>query len=202
MAVQTVIFSVVPQTPAKKRRLSKRDLGGYLGAGGIANLSSCTDATVFVLGFNLAVAAGDPIFTIAGRRYQPFTTNGPAPANAITTDFEDGGGGFLSWSNAAFVNGVAFFCQVAVSGQVYITFEADQTQWPVDCVAVSIQILPLTGKFCIMTLSSFLSPVATPGLAARFMGFSVLSAYLLRWEAFAPPLCSSVHNKYSRDTRY
>lgn len=145
-----------------KRSLTKRNIGGFLGYDDTANPQVCTDAYVFLIGGGQLLAENQPLWGNASLEYEAVTNLGPPPTGAITTDFElvDD---LLSWRNPAFVDGEAFYCQVANSGQVFFTFEASQADWPPNCQQIYLQAFP--GKFFHLLWDSAL------------LGFSISSFY-------------------------
>ncbi|RSM00409.1 hypothetical protein CEP52_009118 [Fusarium oligoseptatum] len=129
-----IIFQVIPSTDPEKRDLSKRALGGYVASGGTVNPDVCTDADTFTLTSGQLLDNDIPIY-YDGEEFKLFGGQGPPPDDAITTTFENVGGS-LRWVNPSLPNGQAGFCQVAASGQVYITFSSR----PEGCRPVTISV--------------------------------------------------------------
>ncbi|RSL44930.1 hypothetical protein CEP54_014483 [Fusarium duplospermum] len=135
---RSIIFQVVPSTDPEKQDLSKRALGGYVGSGAAVNPDVCTDADTFSLTSGQLLDNGIPIY-YDGEEFKLFGGQGPPPDDAISTTFQNIGGS-LRWVNPSLPNGQAGFCQVAASGQVYITFSGQ----PEGCRPVTISVF--TGK--------------------------------------------------------
>ncbi|RTE83586.1 hypothetical protein BHE90_001838 [Fusarium euwallaceae] len=131
---RSIIFQVVPSTDPEKRDLSKRALGGYVASGGTVNPDVCTDADTFTLTSGQLLDNDIPIY-YDGEEFKLFGGQRPPPDDAITTTFENVGGS-LRWVNPSLPNGQAGFCQVAASGQVYITFSSR----PEGCRPVTISV--------------------------------------------------------------
>lgn len=181
VALDPVIFSVVPLVGGTKRHLPKRDLGGFVNIGQPPNPQSCTDAYVFLIGGGQLIAEGEPIFTEPDVNYLPLTSFGTPPQGAITKYFT-WADGYLHWYNIAF--GSAGFCQVPSTGQVYITFTASQADRPEGCVSVLLKVF--AGKIFLVVIYagfsffSFLAPNSLPlGLCARSTHFNHTGAMLV-----------------------
>lgn len=137
-----IVLGVVTNNP-QKRDLEKRvGLGGFVSDNEAdPNPSSCLAGTIFYLqvGGGLLLDAGQPLYFLTGFLFEKFKSVGAPPQGAITTFFNIDASGFLSWTNQAFLNGAAGFCQVPATGQVYATF-GQQTSTPVGCVTVRLQV--------------------------------------------------------------
>ncbi|CAG7559549.1 unnamed protein product [Fusarium equiseti] len=135
---RSIIFRIVPNsddTKRIKRGILERDLGGVVGS----QSDLCSEAIVFSLSQGRLFADESPIY-YNGESYKELGgQTGPAPDNAITTTFVDDGG-YIQFVNTDLPNGRAGFCQVASSGQVYITFGfAPPNCVPVRLAAVGVE---------------------------------------------------------------
>ncbi|KAK7750440.1 hypothetical protein SLS62_007629 [Diatrype stigma] len=116
--------------------LTKRQGGaGFVGGAGPVNPTSCTDATVFTLVDGVLGVGGEAISTDPGVAFMAFAVgDGSISVTFTVVD------GVLYWYNAAFVGGVAGFCQVPASGQVYATFSTPDVV-PLGCVPVQLVVI-------------------------------------------------------------
>lgn len=180
-ALVPVFFTIVPELQDFKRRVSKRDLGGYLNIAQPPNPSTCDGASIFLIGGGQLFAEGQPIFTEPDVDYLPFNSFGAPPSDAITR-YLDVADGYLHWRNSAFGLGRAEFCQVASTGQVYIVFSGPQGDRPAGCVPVSLRSFGSKNPLGDMLTAFF--PLARPSLLLPSnsfpLGFSEKSALLPR----------------------
>lgn len=132
---RSVVFRIVPNsddTKRIKRGIFERDLGGMVGS----QSDLCSEAIVFSLSQGRLFHDESPIY-YNGESYKELRgQTGPAPGDAITTTFVDNGG-YIQFVNADLPNGRAGFCQVASSGQVYLTFGFA----PPNCVPVRLAVM-------------------------------------------------------------
>lgn len=137
-----VILAIEPLAVAKRDLEKRAGLGGFVSDNAAnPNVADCSAATTFQLqiGGGLFLDQGQPLFTTSGTSFGEFRSTGAPPANAITTTFNGAVGDVLSWTNTAFFQGVASFCQVPATGQVYSTFQGLQNI-PAGCVTVQLRI--------------------------------------------------------------
>lgn len=140
-----VILGIEPIGGATRKRdlLKKRaGLGGFISTDvNNPNPSGCGLATIFQLqiGGGQFLDAGLPLSQLSGVSFEEFRGTGAPAPGAVTTTFGGVNGDFLRWTNSAFSSGVAGFCQLPSTGQVYITF-AGQANQPAGCVAVELRI--------------------------------------------------------------
>ena len=158
-----VLLSVIPglvNVTNKKRDFAemyrRQSLGGFIGAAGPINPTSCSDATPFNLTQGRLVSGGQ---FVATEPNVPFIELKVVPAGSISTTFTVVNG-VLFWYNAAFVGGQAGFCQVA-SGQVYATFGAPGTG-PANCNTISIVVYQAS-QCQNGALSTAIPPIGGPG---------------------------------------
>lgn len=139
LAAPGIILQAVPLATTPKRK-TKRDLGGFVSDSAVEpNPKNCAGATVFQLNaFGELTEGGEAVYFTPGLSYRELKGVGAAPDGAVTRGFVNQGG-FLSWANNAFPRGLASFCQVFASGQVFAVFE-DRTEWPEACVLIELQI--------------------------------------------------------------
>ncbi|RFN49887.1 hypothetical protein FIE12Z_5874 [Fusarium flagelliforme] len=132
---RSVVFRIVPNsddTKRIKRGIFERDLGGIVGS----QSDLCSEAIVFSLSQGRLFEDESPIY-YNGESYKELGgQTGPVPDNAITTTFVDNGG-YIQFVNTDLPNGRAGFCQVASSGQVYLTFGFA----PPNCVPVRLSVI-------------------------------------------------------------
>lgn len=134
-ARRSVVFRIVSDsddTKRMRRGIFERDLGGMVGSP--ADL--CSEAIVFTLSQGRLLQDGNPVY-YNGESYKELSSqSGPVPGDAITTTFVDNGG-YIQFINTDLPNGGAGFCQVASSGQVYLTFGFA----PPNCVPVRLAVM-------------------------------------------------------------
>ncbi|KAJ4389161.1 hypothetical protein N0V93_006624 [Gnomoniopsis smithogilvyi] len=138
----SVILGIEPVGVAKRDLQKRAGLGGFVTNNPAApNAVNCSGATIFQLqvGGGLFLDQGLPLFTTAGTSFGEFRSLGAPPANAITTQFSGADGTVLTWTNSAFLGGAVSFCQVPATGQVYSTFQG-QNSVPAGCVTILLRI--------------------------------------------------------------
>ncbi|KAH7203293.1 hypothetical protein BKA60DRAFT_527243 [Fusarium oxysporum] len=127
---QTVIFLIQLPDDGRKRRINKREVGGFVGDG---SPDTCTFASSFNLAEGQLFKSGNPIY-YSGEAYKELESQGLPPSDAITKGFASTGTS-LSFQNNELPNGEAGFCQTS-DGQVYITF----TFAPPGCTSVTLGV--------------------------------------------------------------
>lgn len=101
---------------------------------------NCSAATVYIV-FQEQLLTGGQLISSANpdAPYEPFSV--PGGGIGITTTFAIDGNDILTWHNATFVDGQAYFCEQ--DSKIYALFYDLYYQgYPINCEIVSLVVIP------------------------------------------------------------